>query len=470
MNKTTKIILRYLRPGSQDALYAHLSSAPSTRLSGRRLTLARLGTMGLAVLTLAAFLPLLPAYLGSLHTVCAGAACPVGQLTPQAVQALGAVGLSVDAFVAYTLVLTLLALVMCWSVAAVIVWRKSDEWMALLVAVMLVLMGTSYVTHQVLQQPSSWQVPALLLDILTFGVFFLVFCLFPNGRFVPSWLGFLPVGWIGWGVVTICLHEVPGFYSLHLVGFLGALIAIVSTQVYRYRRVSTLEERQQTKWVVWGASIAMVGVVALSLPEALVPALVGQSWLYTLLDAPVLTLALFLGAFSIGMAVLRAHLWDIDVLINRTLVFSGLSASLAILYVGLVMALQFVLRGLFSYTNDVALVVSTLAIAALFQPLRRRVQQGIDRRFYRRKYDAAHILEAFGARLRSREDIELATLTQDLLAVVEETMQPTHVSLWLRPHQWDVKQITLPLLEVEETVTEGSKSARLAIQNWCKFG
>jgi hypothetical protein len=139
------------------------------------------------------------------------------------------------------------------------------------------------------------------------------------------------------------------------------------------------------------------------------------------------------------------------VLINRTLVYSGLSASLACIYVVLVMALQFLLRGLFSQTNDVALVASTLVIAALFQPLRRRIQQGIDRRFYRRKYDAAHVLEAFATRLRSREEIELTTLTRDLLAVVEETMQPAHVSLWLRPHTWEVQQADRLLPKVEET-------------------
>jgi hypothetical protein len=397
------------------------------------------------MLTLAALLFLLPAYFSFLHTVCLGSACPTGQLTPQVVQALRAVGLSVDVFVASTLAFTLLALLMCWSVAAVIVWRKSDEWMALLVSVMLILMGTSYVTHLLLQQPSPWQMPALLLDLLTFGVLFLVFCLFPNGRSIPSWFALLPLGWIAWGVVSICLHEVPRFYALHLMGFLGGLIAIVGAQVYRYRRVSTLEERQQTKWVVWGAGVAMIGVVGVSLPEMLFPTLIGQSWLYRLLDAPALTLALFLGAFSIGMAILRAHLWDIDVLINRTLVYSMLTASLALIYVVLVMALQFLLRGLFSQTNEVALVASTLIIAALFHPLRRRIQVGIEGRFYRRKYDAAHVLEAFAARLRSRDEIELTTLTQDLLEVVEETMQPAQVSLWLRPHTWEIQLTTRPL-------------------------
>ena len=211
MNRTTKIERRHFRPAPQKNLHAHFPSDPTTHLSGQSLTIARLITLGLVILTLSAIWPLLPAYLSFLNTVCFGIVCPVGQLTPQAVQVLRSAGLSIDVFVACTLTLTILALVMCWIVAAVIVWRKSDDWMALLVAVMLVLMGTSYVTHLLLQQPSPWQMLALCLDILTFGVFFLVFCLFPSGRFVPSWLRWMPVGWVIWGLITVALHEVPGF-------------------------------------------------------------------------------------------------------------------------------------------------------------------------------------------------------------------------------------------------------------------
>jgi len=455
MNTTTKIVSRHRRTPPQNSVHAYSSSAPATRLSGQRLTLARLTTMGLALLTLVVLLLLLPAYLSFLNIVCYKAVCPTGQLTPQAVQALSSARLSINIFVASSMVLTLLAMVMCWTVAAVIVWRKSDDWMALLVAVMLVLMGTSYVSHLLLQQTSSWQMLALFLDILTFGVFFLVFCLFPSGRFVPSWLRWMPVGWIMWGLITIALHEVPRFYSFHLKGFLAGLIMIVGAQVYRYLHVSTMVERQQTKWVVWGASVAMLSVVGVSLPEALFPAVVQQSWLYCLLDAPALTLALFLGSLSIGMAILRAHLWDIDVLMNRTLVYGLLSVNLAFLYICLVFVIQFFLQRLFSHTNDVALVASTLAIAAMFHPLRRYIQRGIDRRFYRRKYDAAQILDAFGARLRLRDNVELSTLTLDILAVVEETMQPAHVSLWLRTSTNSKKTAQLhPVLD-ENRIEEG---------------
>ena len=128
--------------------------------------------------------------------------------------------------------------------------------------------------------------------------------------------------------------------------------------------------------------------------------------------------------------MLRFRLWDIDILINRTLVYGSLTAILALIYIGLIITIQFLMRGLFNQTNEIALVCSTLAIAALFQPLRRRIQVGIDRRFYRPRYDAARILKAFNATLR--HEVDLNTLTEQLTAVVEESMQPTHISLWLR--------------------------------------
>jgi hypothetical protein len=143
-----------------------------------------------------------------------------------------------------------------------------------------------------------------------------------------------------------------------------------------------------------------------------------------------LDLLLLLFPLSLGFAILRYRLWDIGVLLNRTLVYGALTVTLGLIYAGLVIGLQALFRGFISQTNAVAIVISTLAIAALFQPLRRRLQQLIDRRFYRRKYDAARTLAAFSATLRN--EVDLATLSEQLVAVVEETLQPVQVSLWLR--------------------------------------
>ena len=202
-------------------------------------------------------------------------------------------------------------------------------------------------------------------------------------------------------------------------------------QLYRYARVSDAIQRQQTKWVVFGVAVAVAGLLttiftvgaAVDLP----PEEVGPKMLSMLLmDA----FALFI-PLSIGVAVLRARLFDIDVVINRTLVFGSLTATLVALYFGGIVLLQRVFVLLTGEKSTLAVVASTVLIAALFNPLRRRIQCFIDRRFYRRKYDARKTLEALSAKLRDETDFD--ALNAELVGVINETMQPAHVSLWLHP-------------------------------------
>ena len=219
-------------------------------------------------------------------------------------------------------------------------------------------------------------------------------------------------------------------YSVVFLFILGILATVVSL-VLRYR-AAQIRERQQIKWFVWVTGV----VLALTIFSATLLILDPNNVM--LGSPPGIAFIIFFGGgllefypvIGIGIAILRHRLWDIDIIINRTLVYGSLTAILAILYFGLIFALQYLLQGIFQQNNDVAIVVSTLAIAALFQPLRHHIQRLIDRRFYRSKYDAARTLATFSATLRN--EVDLSHLSEQLIAVVQDTMQPSHVSLWLR--------------------------------------
>jgi hypothetical protein len=411
----------------------------SARLQGRWLLLARVGWVVLVVLTLGIFFASLPVYVAQLQTPCVGTPCAAtgSRLTSEQAGVLKGMDLFPGGYVVYFVVLTLATIVVCLVVSAVIVLRRSDDRTALLVALMLVTLGPSNVTSTILEIPSPWQVPNACLFFLFVALFVLVLLLFPSGQFVPRWtrwtlvLVVFPVELIPFSFFpnTPFMKNPYAIFFSYLT-LLGELAIIVVVQLYRYLRVSSPLQRQQTKWVVFG--LAVPGIVTI----------VGHGLLFfPALDEPgsvylpaLYVVSAFLGLLiplSFGFAMLRSRLWDIDVLINRTLVYGTLTVLLTAIYVGLVIGLQALLRGMISQGSGVAIVISTLAIAALVQPLRRRIQRIIDRRFYRSKYDAAKIIEAYSATLR--QEVDLDQLREQLLTVVQETMQPAHVSLWLRP-------------------------------------
>jgi len=246
--------------------------------------------------------------------------------------------------------------------------------------------------------------------------------LFPDGR-LPS-RRWRPLAWLA-GVV-IALASV-GMVVLVLLPL--CILASALSLILRYRR-SGDEEREQIKWLAFAASLVGLGLLGAGAGGSIfAPETTGTKplWLGLLEDVVLLSYASI--PVAVGFAVLKYRLYDIDVVINRTLIYGSLTLMLALLYLGSVTALQSLFSLLTGQGNTLAIVATTLAIAALFNPLRRRIQSFIDRRFYRRKYDARNTLEAFGSRLRDETDLE--RIAEDLAEVVDETMQPSHISLWL---------------------------------------
>ena len=293
--------------------------------------------------------------------------------------------------------------------------------------------------------------------ILFIGCTALSLLLFPNGRLPSSlwrwlvwlivlvtiagavWQAFSPGVIVSLGPIRnpLGIEGLPSSYKpVQTIMFALLFVASVPAQMLRLRRARGIE-RQQIKWPAYTAVMAASGsVLTYTISEA-----IGLRWLEWV-GFVILIAALISFPISIGIAILRYRLYDIDTLINRTLVYGALTALLGVVYVGGVVLLQRFFVALTGEKSTLAVVASTLAIAALFNPLRRRVQGFVDRRFYRRKYDARKTLEAFSAKLRDETDLD--ALSEDLVGIVRETMQPAHASLWLRfdresEHSWGAR-------------------------------
>jgi len=351
-------------------------------------------------------------------------------------------------------------------VGALIASRRPENaigWLCLAVGLIWTLIGAlEYYSYYGAATPGSVPFPVAMAGISDWmwvpamgllGTYVLL--LFPDGR-LPS-RRWRPLAWLSGSAILLLsvagalapgtLTNLAGVrkpFALEGADWLASgsyallpllplcMLASALSLVLRYRR-SGGEQRQQIKWVAFAASVvvmlyAIAMAVSVFFPEESWTT-AGPVWWLNLLTYAVLA-SFTLVPIAVGIAVLKYRLYDIDLLINRALVYGALTATLALSYLGSVVTLQYVLRSLTGQESTLAVVVSTLAIAALFGPLRRRVQVLVDRRFYRRKYGAAKTLAAFNARLRDETDLQ--ALSNDLVGVATSTVQPEHVSLWLR--------------------------------------
>src|SRR6266700_3400255 len=302
-----------------------------TRLHGGLLVLLRGAWLTLVILTLGIFFASLPVYSAQLQTPCTGTSCWYTQLSAGQVGALKEIGLSPGVYAVYTIALTLASVVLCLVVSMLIVWRRSDDRMALLVALLLVAFGPIYATSSIVAVPSPWRVPNECLYFLALTLLMLVFLLFPSGQFIPRWtrwalLVFL-TGLVPTAFVAPAFPPYAPVGQLTFLVSLSALATIAIVQIYRYRHLSSPLQQQQTKWVVFGIAASITVVVSGIAPTLIFPTVASSGSLYPVALNAFATMGPLVIPLSFGFAILRAQLWDIDVLINRTLVYATLTVS-----------------------------------------------------------------------------------------------------------------------------------------------
>lgn len=408
------------------------STEQHNRLSGASLWMARLGWVVVFLLVLALLFELIPAnrrltygewYINQTRPLLSS---PDAFLT----------------FVDYLVVLETAAAALTIFMGLVVFRYRSDESMGLLASATLIMLSLMAISGNI----DTWRFPVGLsvlqplisqMKAIVLGSYVLFFHLFPDGRFVPRWSRW--TAGIALGVVTLfalaaAIMPVGGVsdesgeraWLLFTSPFMGSLVIAVGGQVHRYRRVAGCEQRQQMKWVTFGLATWLGNLLWKLVMNGVLP----SGWA-AFIGAQLDLFVLALLPITIGFSILRYRLWDVDVVINRTLVYGGITVLLGLVYSGCVVLLQAVFTTISSQQSAVAIAFSTLIIAALFNPVRYWLQAIIDRRFYRRKYDARRTLANFSQ--AARDEMSLEALAVALERLVQETMQPNGVSVWLRP-------------------------------------
>lgn len=424
-----------------------VAAATAPHLRGRWLALTRIG-WGLGVLVEATvFLYSVPALFTLVHHPCSVVTgCMPAQLTLADFRKLGGQGPAINAYAVYVLVTVLAVTLVGATVGGLIAWRKWRDPMGLFVSLVLIATasgsvifgaspswnmatGSVHVPEVLARSGPVISVVGIAAEELYYPAFAIFLLTFPTGRFAPRWSALFVLFWI----VQDVLFFVAAPFTIIAPCLLASTGSAAAIQIYRYVRRYTPVQRQQTKWVVFSfAFVALPLGSGYYVASLFWPTLNTPGSVYRLANIAVLLVSWMLISLGIGIAILRHQLYGIDVIIRRTLIYGSLTAILAGVYFGMVVGLQSLVTALTHQTKPqpVIIVASTLLIAMLANPLRRQVQAAIDRRFYRAKYDAARTLEGFAGTLRT--ETNLRELSEQLMAVAQETMQPVSVWLWLR--------------------------------------
>jgi len=370
---------------------------------------------------------------------CEGAECNWGAIGPAEAAVLESRGLTTRAYSFLFATGILINVLGYWALGGLLFWRRSGDRLGYFMSLALVIMPiASYADadNVALFYPEIGSA-MIVLSAIGLNIIIVFLYLFPNGKLYPSWT------WIPLGLTCITatfsllqftsIRELPPVISdIVEVGFASLLFLALLFQVYRYRQAATAVEQVQTRWVLAGLVTFLIGPLLWSYLypgghnfEPGMERLVGMSVGWVLIAICQLTLPA-----TLVIAMLRYRLWDIDLLIRRTLVYGSLTGTLALMYFGTVVTLQAAFGALTGGARSpLVTVVSTLVIAAMFNPVRIRLQGFIDRRFYRRKYDAEQSVAGFAA--SARDEVDINRLAGALLITVEETVQPETISLWI---------------------------------------
>nr|MDQ3376967.1 hypothetical protein [Actinomycetota bacterium] len=385
---------------------------------GRWLLAVRVAWVMVLLLALAITAASAPILFEQYATLCfraSGSCLERAQLTPEGLRELEKLGFSLGTYAALEVGVGTLSKLVWVAVGALVFVLRSGDRMALLVAFFLIAFGTATFASDsvdvLVSSHSAWWFPARGLQVLGEVLTVLFFLTFPDGKFVPRWTPLLGVAFLAFQIPVDLFPDIytgsPSLETAQSLVFICFVLGMIGSQVYRYRSVSRPDQRRQTKWVVFGTALALSLLLALLAPLFLfLPGVAEASPFVLLLIGYVIPVVMLLIPLSVGMAMLRSGLFDIDLVINRTLVYGALTASLILVYAGSVVSFQYGFRSVSGGSSQLAIVASTLTIAALFSPLRRRIQGFIDRRFYRKKYDAMKTLAAFSSRLRDETDLE----------------------------------------------------------------